>query len=130
MRTIFNSSDSESEDSSSSESDYEDEVESDEDEVGVDDELRWCRALHPSTWHDEMHDSGGVCSVMKDFYCSKGQLNRAKWLHRNCEEKCTSAAMDGSATNGHFDVVQWLQNKCFGGDLVQWQSCALSEFWR
>uniref|UniRef100_K3WPB7 Uncharacterized protein n=1 Tax=Globisporangium ultimum (strain ATCC 200006 / CBS 805.95 / DAOM BR144) TaxID=431595 RepID=K3WPB7_GLOUD len=30
------------------------------------------------------------------------------WLHYNCHEGCTQAAMDMAATNGDLEIVKWL----------------------
>ncbi|KAK1928739.1 hypothetical protein P3T76_015842 [Phytophthora citrophthora] len=35
-------------------------------------------------------------------------LHTVVWLHQNRSEGCTTAAMDGAATNGHLEMVKWL----------------------
>ncbi|KAG7380732.1 hypothetical protein PHYPSEUDO_006822 [Phytophthora pseudosyringae] len=43
-----------------------------------------------------------------DGAASNGHLSVVKWLHKNRAEGCTTAAMDEAATNGHFSTVLWL----------------------
>jgi len=43
-----------------------------------------------------------------DGAATNGHLSVVKWLHKNRAEGCTTVAMDGAARNGHFRVVAWL----------------------
>ncbi|KAE9108710.1 hypothetical protein PF007_g12545 [Phytophthora fragariae] len=70
----------------------------------------------PALWHQQKHGCGGFCSKMIDYYCSHRKLQYVIWLHKNCDEECSTQAMDDAATNGHFDVVKWLhENRYEGG---------------
>mmetsp|Transcript_22600 Transcript_22600/g.36524 ORF Transcript_22600/g.36524 Transcript_22600/m.36524 type:complete len:105 (-) Transcript_22600:111-425(-) len=43
-----------------------------------------------------------------DNAAGSGHLTVVNWLHENCTEGCTKAAMDGAAAAGHLAIVEWL----------------------
>jgi hypothetical protein len=43
-----------------------------------------------------------------DNAASNGHLEVVQWLNSNRTEGCTPKAMDWAARNGHLEVVQWL----------------------
>jgi hypothetical protein len=43
-----------------------------------------------------------------DHAACNGHLYVVDWLHYNCHEGCTQAAMDMAATNGDLEIVKWL----------------------
>ncbi|KAE8890580.1 hypothetical protein PF002_g16035 [Phytophthora fragariae] len=63
--------------------------------------------LQTVTWLD-LNRSEGCTTAAMDGAASNGDLALLQWFHAHRREGCTTAAMDGAAANGHLKVVKWL----------------------
>ncbi|ETI50794.1 hypothetical protein F443_05726 [Phytophthora nicotianae P1569] len=68
-------------------------------------------------WHQHKHDPYDFCARMKKYFARHGELEHLQWMHENCSGDLSTEEMDGAATNGNLNVVEWLHEAPFRGSI-------------
>ncbi|OWZ04601.1 hypothetical protein PHMEG_00023469 [Phytophthora megakarya] len=78
--------------------------------------VKWLHVIATTTnWYRAISNASQKtkCTIAAmNGAAANGHLSVVEWLHDSIRQAYTTEAMDGAARNGHLDVVRWLHENC------------------